>query len=606
MTKIKRKIAAGTLALILSTGSFRLLFSVPAAGYDNRIPQLAAEIEETVGGSDCEAWINEILPSQVGLSAPDWYAMALSARGYDLSAYSAALQSHIAVTEIASGSTRERMALTLAACEPAAPAVCEELLRSSAGTLGIMSWIFALHLMNNGIPSDYTRSETAMLLVGQQAPDGGWSLAGDRGDPDVTAMTIQALAPYQQISEIGSAIERGLDYLADVQLSSGAFQSFGAENPESTAQVWAALSTLGIDALSDPRFIADGNTLLDGILQFRLDDGSYAHALGCDRNNLATVQVYWALTAAEMQQNGRNLYLPHGSPEWDAPSDPSPDDTPAQTDAPKQNDAPNDKPKQTFPAGQTVSRTTAAAETNTASTGTTVLSAAAATSGKTSGTAASTVSSVTETSPQSEIIHTTAPPDAPDISGSKYPYRIPMTVGAAVVFSALAIFFIIRKNRSLKTWLTLAGGMAAVTALIWCIRIESPEQFYQTELRSGGGNVLMSIRCDVICGMDGSERFPADGEIMPLTEFSIEENESALTLLYDAVKAFGLQIEVNGVSGETVETAYVRGIASLYEFDFGDLSGWTYEVNGERPPVGCGAYVLHDGDRIDWIYTINL
>ena len=63
---------------------------------------------------------------------------------------------------------------------------------------------------------------------------------------------------------------------------------------------------------------------------------------------------------------------------------------------------------------------------------------------------------------------------------------------------------------------------------------------------------------------------------------------------------------MDGVSGETVETAYVRGIASLYEFDFGDLSGWTYEVNGERPPVGCGACVLHDGDRIDWIYTINL
>ena len=599
-------IAAGTLALILSTGGLRLLFSVPAAAYDDRIPQLAAEIEETVGGADRDAWINETLPSQVGLSAPDWYAMALSARGYDLSAYSAALQSHIAVTEIASGSTRERMALTLAACEPAAPAVCAELLQNSAGTLGIMSWIFALHLMNNGIPSEYSRSETAMLLVGQQAPDGGWSLAGDRGDPDVTAMTIQALAPYQHIAEVGDAIERGLDYLANAQLPSGAFQSFGAENPESTAQVWTALSCLGIDGLSDPRFIADGNTLLDGILQFRLDDGSFAHAPGGDRNNLATVQVYWALTAAEMQQGGRNLYLRHGTPEWDAPSDPAPDDAPAQTDAPKPDDVPHDDPPQTVPAGQTVARSTVTAGTDAASTGTAVSSAGTTASGKHSETAASTVSTAAETAARSEVIHTTVPPDTPDTSGSKYPYRIPMAVGAAVIFSALAIFFIIRKNRSPKTWLTLAGGAAVVISLIWCIKIESPEQFYQTESRSGGGNVLMSIRCDVICGLDGSERFPADGEIMPLTEFAIDENESALTLLYDAVKAYGLQIEVDGVSGETVETAYVRGIASLYEFDFGDLSGWTYEVNGERPPVGCGACVLHDGDRIDWIYTINL
>ena len=63
---------------------------------------------------------------------------------------------------------------------------------------------------------------------------------------------------------------------------------------------------------------------------------------------------------------------------------------------------------------------------------------------------------------------------------------------------------------------------------------------------------------------------------------------------------------MDGVSGETVETAYVRGIASLCEFDFGDLSGWTYTVNGERPSVGCGACTLHDGDRVMWLYTVNL
>ena len=94
--------------------------------------------------------------------------------------------------------------------------------------------------------------------------------------------------------------------------------------------------------------------------------------------------------------------------------------------------------------------------------------------------------------------------------------------------------------------------------------------------------------------------------IMPLTEFSIAPDESALDLLYDAVKAYTLQIEVDGVSGEAVETAYVRGIASLYEFDFGDLSGWTYTVNGERPSVGCGAFHLQDGDRVVWAYTVTL
>ena len=59
-------------------------------------------------------------------------------------------------------------------------------------------------------------------------------------------------------------------------------------------------------------------------------------------------------------------------------------------------------------------------------------------------------------------------------------------------------------------------------------------------------------------------------------------------------------------SGDAVETAYVRGIASLYEFDFGDLSGWTYTVNGVRPSIGCGACKLHDGDRVVWEYTVSL
>ncbi|MBR6717951.1 MAG: DUF4430 domain-containing protein [Oscillospiraceae bacterium] len=116
----------------------------------------------------------------------------------------------------------------------------------------------------------------------------------------------------------------------------------------------------------------------------------------------------------------------------------------------------------------------------------------------------------------------------------------------------------------------------------------------------------MAIRCDVICGLPGSEAYPADGVIMPLTEFSIAPEESALDLLYDAVRTYTLQVEVDGISGETVETAYVRGIASLYEFDFGDLSGWTYTVNGVRPSVGCDACTLHDGDCVVWEYTVDL
>ena len=51
---------------------------------------------------------------------------------------------------------------------------------------------------------------------------------------------------------------------------------------------------------------------------------------------------------------------------------------------------------------------------------------------------------------------------------------------------------------------------------------------------------------------------------------------------------------------------YVAGISHLYEFDFGNLSGWMYRVNGFFPDVACGEYQLSDGDRIEWLYTCDL
>ena len=51
---------------------------------------------------------------------------------------------------------------------------------------------------------------------------------------------------------------------------------------------------------------------------------------------------------------------------------------------------------------------------------------------------------------------------------------------------------------------------------------------------------------------------------------------------------------------------YIEGIAYLYEFDYGDLSGWIYHINGAVPSVGCGKYILSDGDRVEWLYTLDL
>lgn len=48
---------------------------------------------------------------------------------------------------------------------------------------------------------------------------------------------------------------------------------------------------------------------------------------------------------------------------------------------------------------------------------------------------------------------------------------------------------------------------------------------------------------------------------------------------------------------------YVQGINGLAGGDFGDMSGWMFEVNGEMAEVGCSEYQLADGDVVTWIYV---
>ena len=48
---------------------------------------------------------------------------------------------------------------------------------------------------------------------------------------------------------------------------------------------------------------------------------------------------------------------------------------------------------------------------------------------------------------------------------------------------------------------------------------------------------------------------------------------------------------------------YVAGINGLAGGDFGDMSGWMFEVNGEMAEVGCSQLEVADGDVITWTYV---
>ena len=52
-----------------------------------------------------------------------------------------------------------------------------------------------------------------------------------------------------------------------------------------------------------------------------------------------------------------------------------------------------------------------------------------------------------------------------------------------------------------------------------------------------------------------------------------------------------------------ISKGYVAGIDGLYEFDCGKNSGWMYRVNGKFPNYMAGKCTLHDGDKVEWLYT---
>lgn len=142
-----------------------------------------------------------------------------------------------------------------------------------------------------------TRQMYVEEVLSRQLPDGGWCLAGSQADPDVTAMALQALAPYRSQKAVEAAVSAGLARLSAMQDGDGGYASWGAVNSESVVQVMTALGRLGV-ALDDSRFVKNGKTMLDNLLSYQLPDGSFCHSGQGGANLMASEQGLCGLAAA--------------------------------------------------------------------------------------------------------------------------------------------------------------------------------------------------------------------------------------------------------------------------------------------------------------------
>ena len=158
--------------------------------------------------------------------------------------------------------------------------------------------LIALDSHNYPTMGDVTREKLIQVILDAQLNDGGWNLSAENADPDMTAMAIQALAPYYKTNEtVKAAVDKALEALSALQCSDGGFGSWGTVNSESCAQVIVALTALGIDPTADSRFVKNGRTVLDALAGFYVTGGGFRHTAGGERNDMATEQGYYALAA---------------------------------------------------------------------------------------------------------------------------------------------------------------------------------------------------------------------------------------------------------------------------------------------------------------------
>ncbi len=295
MKRTIRLFSVLALAAALTLGT-----ALPALGAQ------AADIDQALNRT--AAYVSAAVPSpQVASIGGEWAVLGLarcgqltqSQRAAYLSALEATLEETQGVLSQRKYSEYARVVLALTALgedpksvggyDLTAPLLDTEMVEWQ----GINGPIFALLALNSG---DYSGTEAKeyylQAILQAQGTDGGWALAGSRGDPDVTAQALQALAPYEATTpEAARAIERGLGCLEAL------FQNGSFVTSESCSQALIAYAALDRTA---------PQALVEELLSYQQSDGSFAHLPGGKSDLMASEQALCALTALARQE--RNLF----------------------------------------------------------------------------------------------------------------------------------------------------------------------------------------------------------------------------------------------------------------------------------------------------------
>ena len=483
----------------------------------------------------------------------------------------------------------------------------------------------------------YSKADLVRYIVKAQNADGSFALIrGSKGDVDITAMALQALAKHRSESGVEAAVQKAVQWLAAQQRENGGFASYYSnDNCESTAQTIIALTALGTDPAAAPFRAEAGTTMLDALLYYHLGDGSFAHEANTygvlTANDLASEQAHLALTAYDRYaQNKETLYDMSGTERVDRYA----------------------------PVITTDLRTYTTNEER-------LNFAVLAEDAKDGNNIELTVeykydenSAYTQTDPDENGRYNVRLKTFDFLAKTKVFFRITATDKAGntaveeyvVTYSKDPVVKTIRLPKSVQTvevgkTLTLEAEVTPDNAknktLTWTssdTKVATvDENGNVTALRSGTVTITartcdgsnLAAECKVLCELPQSQQ-PDDktikvtftllgdavhGDKKPfhtLRENNLDTWIKPVTVTVEKGSSvgdvFAQILTKHGYTFEGLSKNYISHITTpagerIGEFTNGNLSGWMYTVNGHHPEVGLNSYILTGGDRIIWHYT---
>ena len=400
---------------------------------------------------------------------------------------------------------------------------------------------------------DALRDKYVAFLLDNACESGGWVYGGDKtstADVDMTAMVLQALAPYylNGAANVKTAVDKGLSALKTMQQSTGGFSSYGTYNAESTAQVIVALTALGSDPTS-AEWKQTGDPI-DALLHFYNSETSmFRHASNGTDDQMATEQSAYALVAYNRFKSKQNTLYDMS----DAFSESGEVKDPKQTVA-------SAKLEIGSMGRQTVSMTVANTEDE--------------------------VKSYIDT--RLKLLTTKGP--TYEVNVRKL---VPAVAGTETDPNGTGGSFIATVTITMDS----AKDTADIYGTITATKYEAPKEDITVTFQLLG-DVHHTIKTDADVH---TYRFNADE--MPVWIDTVTVTVPGGSTVGDVFKQV---LDEKGYTYVGLEQGYISSITTpdnvklSHKDDKRDNSGWMYVVNGKHPNVGLNSYELQKGDVITW------